>query len=470
MDLHRIDPKHYRWYQEIIQGGSLLLHRPGASTLHKGPDGLSRNVEGRDHLILAKDADWIKYRDRIKGICEKIHAGEAYDDEAEATTVGQIDKSNPEALKPLPYDQGLAVSLKYEKGSQDRKFKPTPRGEVAVKAAASASAASSSVTPVHANNPKQKVKFGETVEYPVEEVKNVHESKVRNPIQPRTHDPDDDRCRAHTNLVECELEPDCQWNDRERDCEHNPWRHLQEVGRYATDPLQVSPIPVIPTSKAKVLDEVAKILERRERIAGITPAVMPKTSVKALFVGPFVLDKVLREKRDYWEERLSKEYDVKVSLEAAEPPFTTDDIDCKGYWLKPDALKYEQRVKKLKSQVSSALITLMTEVDRVRPRILIGEGQGGVVVAMSSFPIITERACRDRAVTQHQMDCFRRAWSGVTSLLVIDPAILPTSNNQRTIPFDLLKDAFPNMSWKQPRGNRRRMLITPKYMAPPFAE
>ena len=68
------------------------------------------------------------------------------------------------------------------------------------------------------------------------------------------------------------------------------------------------------------------------------------------------------------------------------------------------------------------------------------------------------------------MECFRRAWSGVTSLLVIDPAILPTSNNQRTIPFELLKDAFPNMSWKQPRGNRRGMLVTPRYMTPPFAE
>jgi hypothetical protein len=69
-------------------------------------------VEGRDHLILAKDAEWIKFRDRIKGICESIHTGGADDDEAEATTVEQIEKTNPDALKPLPYEQGLAVSLK----------------------------------------------------------------------------------------------------------------------------------------------------------------------------------------------------------------------------------------------------------------------------------------------------------------------------------------------------------------------
>ena len=93
----------------------------------------------------------------------------------------------------------------------------------------------------------------------------------------------------------------------------------------------------------------------------------------------------------------------------------------------------------------------MTIIERVRPRILIGEGQGGVVVAMSTFPVILERACRDRAVTDHQMSTFREAWSGVASILVIDPVVLPASNNLKRIPFEVLTDAFPNMSWDQPR-------------------
>ena len=131
---------------------------------------------------------------------------------------------------------------------------------------------------------------------------------------------------------------------------------------------------------------------------------------------------------------------------------------------------YEQRVKKLKSQVCSALIILLTTIERVRPRIIVGEGQGGVVAAMSTFPVILERACRDRAVTQHQMQTFRQAWSGVTSILVIDPTILPTNNNLKSIPFELLKDAFPNMSWNQPRNNRRAMYMSSRYMTPPFAE
>eukprot|EP00973_Karenia_brevis_P004178 573441-Karenia_brevis.AAC.1 len=63
----------------------------------------------------------------------------------------------------------------------------------------------------------------------------------------------------------------------------------------------------------------------------------------------------------------------------------------------------------------------MNAVERVRPRLIVGQGQGGTIAAASTFPLILERACRDRAVTQHQMYTFRQAWSGVTAILVVDP-------------------------------------------------
>ena len=74
-----------------------------------------------------------------------------------------------------------------------------------------------------------------------------------------------------------------------------------------------------------------------------------------------------------------------VGVRGTDLPFHTDDVDCKGYWLKPDAHTYKQRVKNLRSQVNSALIALLTEVERVRPRIMVGEGQGGVIAAMHIF-------------------------------------------------------------------------------------
>ena len=127
--MHRIDPKHYRWYQEITEGGSLLLFRPGVSALHKGPDGLSRNCEGRDWLILAKDSEWKEYRNRIRGICDAIAQGLADDDEPEALTIEKISKEDPKRLEPMPYAQGLAASQNYEKKSQERKYCQSARGE-----------------------------------------------------------------------------------------------------------------------------------------------------------------------------------------------------------------------------------------------------------------------------------------------------------------------------------------------------
>ena len=61
--------------------------------------------------------------------------------------------------------------------------------------------------------------------------------------------------------------------------------------------------------------------------------------------------------------------------------------------------------------------------------LLVGEGQGGIVVAMASFPMILERACRERAPTEQQMKEGREAWSGVAAAFVVDPVVVPTTNN-----------------------------------------
>ena len=72
--------------------------------------------------------DQVGYRNRIRGICEDIVEGKADDDEPEALTIERVERTTPEKLKPLPHAQGLSVSLNYEKGSQERKYKATARG------------------------------------------------------------------------------------------------------------------------------------------------------------------------------------------------------------------------------------------------------------------------------------------------------------------------------------------------------
>ena len=47
LPLDRIDAKHYRWHAELVQGGCLLLYRPGTDALHRLPDALSRRPVDR---------------------------------------------------------------------------------------------------------------------------------------------------------------------------------------------------------------------------------------------------------------------------------------------------------------------------------------------------------------------------------------------------------------------------------------
>ena len=72
LPLHRIDAKHLRWYNELVQDGSLLLYRFGAGSLHSLPDALSRNPCKREELNLARTGDWVLYRQAIRGVQKAI--------------------------------------------------------------------------------------------------------------------------------------------------------------------------------------------------------------------------------------------------------------------------------------------------------------------------------------------------------------------------------------------------------------
>ena len=183
-----------------------------------------------------------------------------------------------------------------------------------------------------------------------------------------------------------------------------------------------------------------------------------------------MLGSVLITKTTEWRQTFETHYGIPSRFRVADPQFHVEDIECRGSWPNPVGRTPEQRAKQPRSYISKALIMLLDAVQRSRPRIIIGEGQGGVVTTMSTFPIILERACRDRAVTQHHMLTFRQAWSVVTSVLVVDPVILPTANNRKAAPIEQLDKVFPDMNWNQPRNNRRAVLIMPKDLTSQFAE
>ncbi len=77
--------------------------------------------------------------------------------------------------------------------------------------------------------------------------------------------------------------------------------------------------------------------EQRKRGADLVPEEGEEVEVIALFVGPFALDRIVQERAKHWRGKLENEYPLKLDLRIAHPPFQTDDLECKGYWLKPEA-------------------------------------------------------------------------------------------------------------------------------------
>ena len=71
-------------------------------------------------------------------------------------------------------------------------------------------------------------------------------------------------------------------------------------------------------------------MDQRGDVATVL-AVMPKPIIKALFVAPFVLDTVLHRRAIRWKEKLEEAYSVEADMHVADPPFQTDDVECKGY-------------------------------------------------------------------------------------------------------------------------------------------
>ena len=507
MDLTRIDPKHFRWYQEITEGGSLLLHRPGVSAQNKGPDGISRNPEGRDALILAKSDYWDGFRARIQGIKKEILEGRAGDEEGEALTVEKVEKTDPEKLKPFPHDKGLAVSLKYEQRSQEHKFKKPARGEPIggeqattrksvdsgpgdrrdQKAVASDlgdqrksdSGQSRSTSgegtiggtsiPVRKSTtyslPKQKKEYPNQefiFDKPGERMRlDVSEHPKLGPIMDRLDKAT--RKAMEDSVARC---PSLKNDFIKMKVWGNP-----EAGPVSSDRWRKKPAPSRDTVRA-VVEEIAEILADRPRGADVAtvPVKMPRTLVKVLYVAPFVLDEEVQRRASRWREVLESQYPIKVDLVVAEPPFETDDLLCKGYWVNVTHRDPAKRMKELRSVLSGSLLHLIGQVNKHRPRMLLGEGQGGIVVAVATFPMILERACRERAPTEQQMKEGRVAWSGVAAALVVDPVVIPTTNNGSLAPFELLKKAFPNLGVSQPVLFPRAMHLTSGYHNLPLAD
>lgn len=90
--------------------------------------------------------------------------------------------------------------------------------------------------------------------------------------------------------------------------------------------------------------------------------------------------------------------------------------------------------------------------------IMIGCGQGGFVVALTSLPTVLQAPCQWRVVALEEVKAFRLSLVRVRALLVIDPLVMPTNSSMESV-----MRSFPEAAKLHPVGLYRELLLTKRY-------
>ena len=108
-------------------------------------------------------------------------------------------------------------------------------------------------------------------------------------------------------------------------------------------------------------------------------AASPGTKFRVLFLGPLV-----KAMSVAWAKRLAAEIGAELHCTLLDPPFANeDDLECRGYWLRPVARKPEERVRLLRKHAFTGLVALLSGI-------VMGYGQGGLVVGLAAVPLVLE--------------------------------------------------------------------------------
>jgi hypothetical protein len=96
---------------------------------------------------------------------------------------------------------------------------------------------------------------------------------------------------------------------------------------------------------------------------------------KILFLGSWAPEVVVSKIGKAWVGRLAELLSINFDCQIAEPPLTTEELDCRGNWFNPTARTDEARVKILRKQVFTGLVAMLQHAVRWRPdRVWTGGG------------------------------------------------------------------------------------------------
>ena len=120
----------------------------------------------------------------------------------------------------------------------------------------------------------------------------------------------------------------------------------------------------------------------------------------------------------------------------------------------------------LRKQAFTSLVALLSGVSRWRPDVVMGSGQGALIVGLAGVPLVLEAACRARIVTLAEMKEFRIAWGRIKALIVVNPMIVPQGagpdGSGGRWGLQTLTAALPELLKTQPTGIYREVVLTKK--------
>lgn len=174
----------------------------------------------------------------------------------------------------------------------------------------------------------------------------------------------------------------------------------------------------------------------------------PPPTLVVLYLGPFAISEISEEKELHWKLRLEETLQRSVKMIVGDPPFSSvEDIDAKAYWVLPHHPKPDMRRKLLRKHVLMGLVLTLSYVVQHRPQVILGVGQGGLISALMSMPLVLEVACRNRIATSDEMKKIRQTWSHVVGTISVNPMILPQKSDMSD-----LNTSIPELAFRQPRG------------------
>ena len=134
---------------------------------------------------------------------------------------------------------------------------------------------------------------------------------------------------------------------------------------------------------------VSSVLAVRESRAGVLP--VPGSIVlkrKILFLGSWAQEAEVVSTAKAWISRLAALIGIDFDCQIAEPPFTTEDFDCHGFWFNIPAQTEEKRFKMLRKNIYTGLSAMMQRATRWKPDLIVGYGRGGLLAALAALPLV----------------------------------------------------------------------------------